>query len=157
VCACSVSNCVVFCLSSSCVLCTQYMLPVSVDCPFCFTLLSHSIYYHQMFGFQMFMAKIKRLIQVKIWLILMQQWTIKISSPLFLFLAWRPSWLEVGITGHNFGRGHPRIIPQKFGCNWSGGFWGEDFYVSWVVIFQNCVRHFRTQTKMAATAELNLT
>ena len=29
----------------------------------------------------------------------------QISSPLFLFLAWRPSWLEVGITGHNFGRG----------------------------------------------------
>jgi hypothetical protein len=28
---------------------------------------------------------------------------------------------------------------------------------SWVVLFQNCVRHFRTQTKMAATAELNLT
>jgi hypothetical protein len=27
-----------------------------------------------------------------------------IPSPLFLFLAWRPSWLEVGITGHNFGR-----------------------------------------------------
>ena len=25
--------------------------------------------------------------------------------PLFLFLAWWPSWLEVGITGHNFGRG----------------------------------------------------
>ena len=23
----------------------------------------------------------------------------------FLFLAWRPSWLEVGIIGHNFGRG----------------------------------------------------
>jgi hypothetical protein len=23
----------------------------------------------------------------------------------FLFLACRPSWLEVGITGHNFGRG----------------------------------------------------
>jgi hypothetical protein len=29
----------------------------------------------------------------------------KISSPFFLFLAWWPSWLEVGITGHNFGRG----------------------------------------------------
>ena len=29
----------------------------------------------------------------------------KISSPLFLFLAWRPSWLKVGITGHKFGRG----------------------------------------------------
>jgi hypothetical protein len=28
---------------------------------------------------------------------------------------------------------------------------------SWAVLFQNCVRHFRTQTKMAATAELNLT
>jgi hypothetical protein len=25
--------------------------------------------------------------------------------PLFIFLAWRPSWLEVGITGHNCGRG----------------------------------------------------
>jgi hypothetical protein len=30
---------------------------------------------------------------------------ILILSPLFLFLAWRPSWLEVGNTGHNFGRG----------------------------------------------------
>jgi hypothetical protein len=38
--------------------------------------------------------------------------------------------LEDGITGHNFGRGHPRIIPQKFGCNWPSGFWGEDFYVN---------------------------
>ena len=28
-----------------------------------------------------------------------------ISSPFFLFSAWRPSWLEVGITGHNFVRG----------------------------------------------------
>ena len=28
-----------------------------------------------------------------------------ISSPFFLILAWQPSWLEVGITGHNFGRG----------------------------------------------------
>ena len=28
-----------------------------------------------------------------------------ISSPFFLFLAWWPSWLEVGITGHKFGRG----------------------------------------------------
>ena len=27
-----------------------------------------------------------------------------ISSHFFLFSAWRPSWLEVGITGHNFGR-----------------------------------------------------
>ena len=28
---------------------------------------------------------------------------------------------------------------------------------SWVVLFENCVRHFRTPTKMAATVELNLT
>jgi hypothetical protein len=27
----------------------------------------------------------------------------------------------------------------------------------WVVPFQNCVRHFRPPTKMAATVELNLT
>jgi hypothetical protein len=33
-----------------------------------------------------------------------------------------PSWLEVGITGHNLEGGHPRIIPQKFGCNWPSGF-----------------------------------
>ena len=24
--------------------------------------------------------------------------------PIFLFVAWRPSWLKVGITGHNLGR-----------------------------------------------------
>jgi hypothetical protein len=29
----------------------------------------------------------------------------KFHPPFFLFLAWRPSWLEVGITGHVFGRG----------------------------------------------------
>ena len=29
----------------------------------------------------------------------------KFHPPFFLFLAWRPFRLEVGITGHNFGRG----------------------------------------------------
>ena len=29
----------------------------------------------------------------------------KFHPPFFPFLAWRLSWLEVGITGHNFGRG----------------------------------------------------
>jgi hypothetical protein len=37
------------------------------------------------------------------WLIIKQQWTF--HPPFFLFLAWWPSWLEVWITGHNFGRG----------------------------------------------------
>jgi hypothetical protein len=36
-----------------------------------------------------------------------------ISSPLFLFLAWWPSWLEVGITGHNFGRGASKDYSTK--------------------------------------------
>jgi hypothetical protein len=37
-----------------------------------------------------------------------------ISSPFFLFLAWWPSWLEVGITGHTILEGgHPRTIPPK--------------------------------------------
>ena len=35
------------------------------------------------------------------------------SSPLFLFLAWRPSWLEFGITGHNFGRGQSKDHSTK--------------------------------------------
>jgi hypothetical protein len=30
---------------------------------------------------------------------------LKSHPPFFLFWAWWPSWLEVGITGHNFGRG----------------------------------------------------
>ena len=46
----------------------------------------------------------------------------KISSPLFLFLAWRPSWLEVGITGHNFGSRPSKDYFTKFGCNWPSGF-----------------------------------
>ena len=32
----------------------------------------------------------------------------KFHPPFFLFLACRPSWLEVGITGHNIGRGPPK-------------------------------------------------
>ena len=29
---------------------------------------------------------------------------LKFHPPFILFLAWHPSWLKVGITGHNFGR-----------------------------------------------------
>jgi hypothetical protein len=46
----------------------------------------------------------------------------KFHPPFFLFLAWQPSWLEVGITGNILEGGHPRIIPPKFGCNWPSGF-----------------------------------
>ena len=37
----------------------------------------------------------------------------KFHPPFFLFLAWRPSWLEVGITGHNFGRGPSKVHSTK--------------------------------------------
>ena len=37
----------------------------------------------------------------------------KFHPPFFLFLASWPSWLEVGITGHNFGRGSPQDHSTK--------------------------------------------
>ena len=37
----------------------------------------------------------------------------KFHPPFFLFSAWRPSWLEVGITGHNFGRGPSKDYSSK--------------------------------------------
>ena len=37
----------------------------------------------------------------------------KLNPPFFLFLAWRPSWLEVGITGHNFGKGPSKDYSTK--------------------------------------------
>jgi hypothetical protein len=40
------------------------------------------------------------------WLSSFREDFLKISSPFFLFLAWRPSWLEVGITGHILEGGH---------------------------------------------------
>ena len=44
-----------------------------------------------------------------VWLRLAQQFQrrffFKFHPPFFYFLAWRTSWLEVGITGHIFGRG----------------------------------------------------
>jgi hypothetical protein len=33
--------------------------------------------------------------------------------PFFLFLAWPTSWLEVRITGHNFGRGPSKDYSTK--------------------------------------------
>jgi hypothetical protein len=37
----------------------------------------------------------------------------KFHPPFFLFLAWRPSWLEVGITGHIFNCVRHFIPPTK--------------------------------------------
>ena len=37
----------------------------------------------------------------------------KIIPPFFQFLAWRPSWLEVEITGHIFGRGPSKDHSNK--------------------------------------------
>jgi hypothetical protein len=77
-------------------------------------------------------------------------------------------------------------LSSKFSSYWANDFRQEDFYGNfpykgvwnlkkifsettepistklcwndlWVVLIQNCVRHFRPPTKMAATAELNLT
>jgi hypothetical protein len=85
-------------------------------------------------------------------------WAIKISSPFFLFLAWWPSWLEVGITGHNFGRGASKdhsakvwlplaqwFLRRRFLCEFP-----IRFYVKLVVPFQKCVHQSRPVSKMAA-------
>jgi hypothetical protein len=37
----------------------------------------------------------------------------KFHPPFFLFLVWWPSWLEVGITRHIFGRGPPKDHSTK--------------------------------------------
>jgi hypothetical protein len=39
------------------------------------------------------------------WVVSEENIFFKFHPPFFLFLAWRPSWLKVGITGHNFVRG----------------------------------------------------
>jgi hypothetical protein len=48
--------------------------------------------------------------------------SIKMASTAELrFLAWWPSWLEVGITGHNFGRG-PGELKRAITPKWVMGF-----------------------------------
>jgi hypothetical protein len=68
--------------------------------------------------------------------------------------------LEVGITGHNCGRGPSKDHSTKVWLQLAQWFLRTRFLCEFpigVVLFQNCVRHFRAPTKMAATAELNLT
>ena len=50
---------------------------------------------------------------VEIGLVVSEEKIKKIIHPFFLFLAWRPSWLEVGIIGHNSGRGPSRVHSTK--------------------------------------------
>jgi hypothetical protein len=60
-------------------------------------------------SFQQSLVKIGSVVSEKIFF--------KFHPPFFLFLAWRPSLLEVGITGHILEGGHPRTIPPRFGRN----------------------------------------
>ena len=48
--------------------------------------------------------------------------------PFFLFLAWRPSWLEVGITGHKFGRGPSKDHSTKVWLQLAQWFLRRRFY-----------------------------
>ena len=50
---------------------------------------------------------------VEIGSVVSQENVLKISSHFFLFLAWRPSWLEVGIIRHTFGRGPSYVHSTK--------------------------------------------
>jgi hypothetical protein len=70
--------------------------------------------------------------------------------PLFSILAWRPSWLEVGIIRHNFGRGPPiKIFLSETICSIRTKFWWNSH---WMVLFQKYIWQFGPSTKMAPTA-----
>jgi hypothetical protein len=51
----------------------------------------------------------------------------KFHPPFFLCLAWWPSWLEVGITGHNFGRGPSKDHSTKVWLQLAQWFLGMKF------------------------------
>jgi hypothetical protein len=53
----------------------------------------------------------------------------KFHPPFFLFLAWRPSWLEVGNTRHNFGRGPSKDHSTKV----------------WLIFFSETICSIRTK------------
>jgi hypothetical protein len=72
----------------------------------------------------------------------------KFHPPIFLLLAWRPSWLEVGTTGHNFGRGLSKDHSTKVWLQLAMG--NDEIVIGW--FFSKNV--FGTSTKMALTAYL---
>jgi hypothetical protein len=72
---------------------------------------------------------------VKIGSVVLEKIFFKLHPPFFLFLAWQPPWLEVGITGHKFGRGIKIFSSETTGplatkLSWNG---------PWMAPFQNCV------------------
>jgi hypothetical protein len=93
-----------------------------------------------------------------------------IGSYVKLSSAVGPSWSRGRTTGHIFGRepfnDYFIKILKKGGWNFKKIFSSETtepisiklcWNDPWVFPFQNCVRHFIPPTKMATTAELNLT
>ena len=54
----------------------------------------------------------------------------KFHPPFFLFLAWRPSWLEVGIIRHNFARGPSKDHSTKVLLQLALWFLRRRFYVN---------------------------
>jgi hypothetical protein len=84
-----------------------------------------------------------------------------ISSPLFLFLTWRPPWLEVGITGHNFGRGPSKdhstkawlqlaqwFRRRRFLCQFPLGSYVKQSSTVGAIMIEgpNCLKHFWKRT-----------
>jgi hypothetical protein len=59
---------------------------------------------------------------------------------------------ELSLTQDPMGNSHKNILLRNHWANLNQTLLNDP----WMVPFQNCVRHFRPPTKMAATAELNL-
>jgi hypothetical protein len=85
----------------------------------------------------------------------------KKSSPFFLFLAWRPSWLEVSFIGHNFGRGSPKdhstkvwlqlvqwFLKKRFLCEFPIGSYVKLSSAVWAILVEGMNRqtHFWKRT-----------
>ena len=81
--------------------------------------------------------------------------------PLFLFLAWRPFWLEVGITGHNFGRGSSKdystkvwlqlakwFLRRRFLCEYPIGSYVKLSSAVWAILVEglNCLTYIWKRT-----------
>jgi hypothetical protein len=86
---------------------------------------------------------------------------LKISSPFFSILAWWPSWLEVRITGHNFGRGPSKdhstkvwlqlaqwFLWRRFLCEFHIGSYVKLSSAVGAMLVEgpNCRTHFRKRT-----------